>query len=163
MVEFLDFIKSYLETKFGADTDIVTSKRPKVYDAYQVGHEPSKIKTCEIQVQVLDNSEFQPATSFEQENANYTPLQITAYATQMSIKSKMVSASKASLILGEKIKKYIYDLIYARNGDANYNKNILSGRLMSSSPALPMNDGGSLYMTAVRFDFKISYPYVTEG
>jgi len=161
MVEFLDFIKSYLTSKFSSDTSIASTKRPKVYDAYQVGHEPSKIKSCEIQVQVLDNSEFQFATSFDKKNANYIPLQITAYAPQMTISSQTVSAEKASLILGDKVEKYINDLIYAEVGSENRNRNILSGRLMSSSPALPMNEGGSLYMTALRYDFKVLYPYVT--
>ena len=161
MVEFLDFIKTYLESKFAQDTSITASKRPKVYDAYQLGHEPSKIKTCEIQVHILDNSEFQRATSFEEKNVNSVPIQITAYATQMSINSKMVSGQKASLILAEKIEKYIYDLIYSQNGDANHNRNLLGGRLMGTSPAIPMTESGSLYMTAVRFDFKVLYPYVT--
>ena len=163
MVEFLDYVKSYLEDKFSQDTDFTSSKRPKVYDAYQVAHEPSKIKGCEIQVRVLDNYEFQTATSFEQKNVNSVPLQFTVYAPQMSIKSQVVSGQEASLIIAQKIEKYIYDLIYAEKGSSNYNRNILGGRLMSSSPALPMNDSGSLYMTAVRFDFKISYPYVVEG
>jgi hypothetical protein len=159
MFEFLEYIKTYIQNAFANDSDITTDKKPLVYNAYQSNHEPSADKP-EIQIQVLDNNEATRYTTFTNVNANSIPLQITAYVggnNGIKIANITRSAQQGSIIFGDKIIKYLNDLIY--NG---LNENILGGRNIATSPALPMNDGATIYMTAVRFDFTIASPYVVD-
>lgn len=149
MYEFLEYIKEYLQTCFANDTDFTASKKPKLIDSYKTGHEPKMIQP-EIQVQIMDDSENISYTTFCGKEADSTPLQISAYSGQMKIGGVDKNAQHASIIIADKIKKYLYELIYSDD-----KRNILTGRHITSSPALPMNDGGSIYMSAVRFDFTI--------
>lgn len=146
MYEFVEYIKEYIKNCFNADSDISSQKKPDVYDAYKVQHEPKQTKP-EIQVQILDNSEQVNYTTFCGMRAVSIPLQFTAYTGQINIASKAYNAQQGSILLAEKVIKYIYNLIYSQN---NY---ILYGRNITSSPALPMNEGGTIYATSVRFDF----------
>lgn len=156
MFKFLDFIKNYIQAEFQSDSEISNAKKPDVYTAYRKSHEPASSKP-EIQVQIMDNSERTNFTTFCKKNANTIPMQITAYTGQLSINKTQRSAQEASIIFGDKIEKLMYDLIYG-----NINKNILGGRLITTSPALPMNDGGTIYMTALRFEFIVASPYVED-
>jgi len=155
MYQFREDIKTYLENCFNADRDISQAKKPKVYNGYQLQHEPSKTQP-EIQVQPLNYSEDVDFTTFLTRNANDEPLQITVYTGELSIGGTRYSAQDASVLLAEKVDKYMYDYIYGGT-----NKNIQIGSLVSTSPALPMNDGGTVYMTALRYDFTVIYPYAT--
>lgn len=145
MFEFIETIKTYLKNCFAADSDISQAKKPEVYDAYKVGHEPKQTQP-EIQVRIMNNAEQVNYTTFCGVKAISIPLQFTAYTGQLSIAKTMYNAQQASLILADKVRKYIYDLIYSENND------ILYGRHTTTSPALPMNDGGTMYATSVRFD-----------
>ena len=147
MDEFLENIINYLASSFAEDNDLTQSKRPLVYDAYQVGHEPQSSKP-EIQVQIIDSREQTNYTTYCGKRAINIPLQITAYAGQMKFNGIMTNAQHSSLKLADKIVKYIDKLIYS---DKNYG--ISYARHISSSPALPMNEGGSMYASAVRYDF----------
>lgn len=153
MFQFREDLKVYLENCFANDNSITASKKPKIYNGYQVQHEPSA-KEPEIQIQPLDISEQTEFTTFCNKNANSVPMQIGAYTGQMRINGVPYDAQSASVILGEKIEYYINEYIYSCE-----NKNIQQGRLVSTSPALPMNDGGSVYTTILRFDFIVAYPY----
>lgn len=155
MYQFREDLKTYLESCFDADNDISQAKKPKVYNGYQIQHEPSQTQP-EIQIETLSCSENIDFSTFLKKNANNEPLQVTVYTGQLSINSLKYSAQDASVLLAEKVEKYIYDYIYSR-----VNKNIKYGQMVSASPALPMNDGGSVYSTALRFDFTVAYPYVT--
>ena len=147
MDEFLENIINYLASSFANDTDLTPNKRPLVYDAYQVNHEPQASKP-EIQVQIIDSREQVNYTTFCGKIAMNIPLQITAYAGQMKFKGAMTNAQHSSIKLADKIVKYIDKLVY---GDENYG--IRYARHISSSPALPMNESGSMYASAVRYDF----------
>ena len=149
MYEFLEYIKEYLQTCFANDNDFTDAKKPKLIDSYKTNHEP-KMTQPEIQVQIMDNSENISYTTFCSKKADSTPLQISAYSGQMKIGGVDKNAQHSSIIMADKIKKYLYELIYSDDKGA-----ILTGRHIASSPALPMNDGGSIYMSAVRFDFTI--------
>lgn len=146
MYEFLEYIKNYIKNCFADDSDISVQKKPEVYDAYKVGHEPKQTQP-EIQVQIMDNSEQVNYTTFRGVKAYSIPLQLTAYTGQLNINKVAYNAQHASIILADKVIKYIYDLIYSQNND------ILFGRNITTSPALSMNDGGTIYATSVRFDF----------
>lgn len=154
MYYFLEDLKKYLEECFKKDADISVAKKPQVYMGYQIQHEPSS-KRPEIQVQPLGNSEQGNYTTFCGKKANSIPVQVTALTGQLRIGGVDYSAQEASIILGDKIDRYMNDYIYSCT-----NENIYEARMITSSPALPMNETGSVYMTAVRFDFVIAYPYV---
>lgn len=151
---FLDDLEKYLDMCFQNDVDITVSKKPNIYKGYQVQHEPSS-KKPEIQIHRLNTNEQVNFTTFCKKNANTISVQITAFSGQMKIRGVEYSAQDASGILGEKIEQYICDYIYSCN-----NQNIYDGKLITISPTLPMNEGGSIYMTAVRFNFVIAHPYV---
>lgn len=157
MFDFLEYIKEYLKECFDNDSDITTAKKPTICNAYQLGNTITADKP-QIQVQILDNNEATRYTTFCDIKANSIPLQITAYVggnNGIKIGGTQRSTQNGSIIFGEKIIKYLNDLIY--NG---LNENILGGRNITTSPALPMNDGATIYMTAVRFNFTVANPYV---
>lgn len=153
MFQFREDLKVYLENCFANDSSITASKKPKIYNGYQAQHEP-KATEPEVQIRPLDNSEQTEFTTFCNKHANSVPLQFGAYTGQLTIGGVKYNAQDASDILGEKIEHYINEYIYSLK-----NKNIQQGRLVSTSPALPMNDGGSVYTTFLRFDFIVAYPY----
>lgn len=153
MFQFREDIKEYLNECFSNDTSLTPSKRPKIYNGYQIGHEPSS-KFPEIQVQPLNASERVNYTTFCGKNANSLPLQVAVYSGPVKIGGIDYSSQDASVIIAEKAEKYLYDYIYA-----NGNNNIYEGRLVGASPALPMNESGSVYVTVLRFDFVVAYPY----
>lgn len=153
MFHFREELKKYLEDCFSKDGSLTPSKKPKVYNGYQVGHEPSA-KTPEIQIQPLNNSEQREFTTFCGKNANSVPIQIAVYTGQLKIGGVDYNAQDGSTLLGEKVEKYIYEYIYSLKNEQLYN-----GYLVDSSPELPMNDGGTIYTNILRFDFIIAYPY----
>lgn len=154
MYRFLEDLKTYIEYRFQNDSDISVQKKPKVYNGYQIQHSPSS-KNPEIQIQPLNKSETIEYTTFCGKRANSIPVQITALCGQMKIAKIDYSAQDASVVFGDKIDTYVYDYIYGSE-----NKNLYGGRMITVSPALPINDGGSMYATSVRFDFIVAHPYV---
>lgn len=156
MFQFVEDVKSYLETMFDSDNSISSTKKPKIYNGYQVGHEPSQ-KQPEIQIQPLDNSEIIRYTSFCKDNASSIPLQITVYTGQLRISGKDYNAQEASMILADKVNNFMSEYIHKV-----LNKNLVYGRRVGGTPALPMNDTGSMYMTPTRYELQVQEPYV-EG
>lgn len=154
MYRFLEDLKNYLYNRFQSDSDISSQKKPDVYSGYQVQHTPSS-KKPEIQIQPLNKNENVNYTTFCGKRANNVPVQITALCGQMKIAKTDYSAQDASIIFGDKIDDYINEYIYSCD-----NPNIYGGRTITTSPALPINEGGSMYSTSVRFDFIIAHPYV---
>ena len=148
MEEFLDNIINYLKTEFENDAEISETKKPQVLDTYKVGN-TQKAAQPEVQVQILDTREQTNYTTFCGKIAINIPLQITAYCgTKMKFGGIEKNVQHSSIKLAEKIINYIDKLIYAED-----NYGIRQARHISSSPALPMRDNGSMYMTAVRYDF----------
>lgn len=154
MVQFLEDIKEYLNSCFQSDRDFSQAKKPEIFNGYQVQHEPSQTRP-EIQVQPMSNGEAINFTTFCGKRCNTIPVQITSYTGQVKIGGVMKSAREASMLLAEKVEQYLYDYIYSAQ-----NSKLYYGRQMSSTPALPMNDGGTIYATAMRYTFNIAYPYV---
>lgn len=156
MNKFFTWLKNYISTTFANDSEI--TKSVAVENAYKQGNEITTSNVPQIQVQILDNAESQRYSSFyEGENVTYLPMQITAYTGQMKINSVMKSAQEASIIFGEKIKT----LLHARTIQ-EANRNIMRCRITTMSPALPLLEGDKVYTTAVRVEFWIAYPYVSE-
>ena len=145
MFELLENVKEYLKDCFASDADISAQKKPEVYDAYKVNHEPKQTQP-EIQVRILNNSEQVNYTTFCGVQAMSIPMQFNAYTGDLTIAGKKYNAQHASMILAEKVIKHIYNLIYSQEYKIQF------GRHITTSPALPMNDGGTIYVTSVRFD-----------
>lgn len=154
MNEFLEYIKTYLQSKFTEDTEI--TKTITIENAYKQGNEITTTNVPQIQIQIMDNSEVERYSTFEGENVSSIPLQITSYTGQMKIAQITKSAQEASIIFGQKIKKYLNML-----RESNINANILRCRISSMSPAMPLLEGSKVYATAIRCDFWIANPYVS--
>ena len=147
MNDFLDNIINYLTDCFANYSELTQAKRPIACESYKVNNEQQMSKP-EIQVQIVDAREQTNYTTFCGKKAMNIPLQITAYAGQTKFDGILQNAQRSSLKLADKIVEYIDKLIYADN-----NYGIRYARHISSSPALPMNEGGSMYASAVRYDF----------
>lgn len=152
MFEFLEYMKSYLETKFANDNDLPNSFEMKVYDAYTTGHKPTK---TEIQIQIMNDSEVDRYSSFDSTHISNIPLEIVVYAFQMKLDNKMVSAREVSIRIADKVKVFLNEL-----RESNVNDNIKRVRIITTSPALPTIDGEKSYMTAIRCEFWVANPYV---
>ena len=137
----IDDIISYIKKCVKADTDI-DSDIP-IFEAYKYAH---NIDPPEIQVQIINDTEHAGSYTFEGEQASRISVQITAYTRQMKLGGTMISAQRASRILGDKIKQ-----IKAQISDI-----LLSSRA-SLSPAIPTDLGVEIYQTAVRFEFTTKY------
>ena len=154
MFEFLKYIKNYIETKFASDSELPQSFEMKVYDAYTVGHTPSK---TEIQVQLLNDSEVERYSSFDSTHVSNIPLEIVVYAFKMKLSNEMVSPREVSIRLADKVKIMLNEL-----RESNVNDNIKRVRIMTTSPALPTIDGSQSYMTAIRCEFWVANPYINN-
>lgn len=147
MNDFLDNIINYLTDCFLSYSELTQTKRPIACESHKVNNEQQMSKP-EVQVQIVDAREQTNYTTFCGKKAMNIPLQITAYAGQTKFGGIVQNAQRSSLKLADKIVEYIDKLIYADN-----NYGIRYARHISSSPALPMNEGGSMYASAVRYDF----------
>ena len=158
MNNFLEWIKNYIKEEFENDTQIPKTKSVEVYNAYQSGHEVSTTTVPEIQIQILDNSEVERYSTFEEgEKVSYIPLQFTSYTSQMKLNTTMKSAQEWSIRFGDKLKAMLNNL----RTNKVVNKNILSVQVMGMSPAMPLLDG-KVYAAAIRCRFWIANPYVVE-
>ena len=146
MEEFLENIIHYLQSVFNADTDFSEKKKPLVYDAYKVNHEPTASKP-EIQVQITDAREQTNYTTFCGKRAMSVPVQFTAYSGQIG---KETNAQYSSIKIADKIVKYIDELVYGGN-----EYGISMATHISSTLGLPMNDGGTIYASVVRYNFVV--------
>lgn len=156
MNDFLDWIMSYLETQFSADTSIQNTITTKL--GYKAGSEITTSSSPQIAVQIMDNSEVETYSSFEGENISSIPLQFTVYTGKINYNNIITEPQKSSMILGEKIKNILNKL-----RESVVNNNIKRCRISSMSPALPLSDGSKIYSTAIRCEFWIANPYDTEN
>lgn len=132
----------YIQGKIDADEDL--PEGIKVLEAFKYAHKTNK---TEIQVSIIDHTEFVRFTTFEDGKVYVSPLQFNVFATQMTVGNETVSAQKAAYILAQKVIDWlnvidlhaeIPDVLGARNGTYS------SGR--------PFDTGTVLYQTVVRID-----------
>lgn len=148
MYSFLEDMKKYIVDGLNADADISNTYGIVGYDANTKGHTPTK---TEIQFQIMDNNEVERYTSFEGANIYYIPLQITVYAFQMKLATKMESPRIVSIKLGEKIIKQLEALRVVESIPR-----VKRVRLMTTSPAMPFEGGDKAYTTAIRCEFWVA-------
>ena len=112
----IDDIISYIKKCVKADTDI-DSDIP-IFEAYKYAH---NIDPPEIQVQIINDTEHAGSYTFEGEQASRISVQITAYTRQMKLGGTMISAQRASRILGDKIKHWCaIEKINAENAEIEF-------------------------------------------
>lgn len=139
LYDVIDYIQKCCDEDADFEEDV------KVLEAYKYSHTP---KSTEIQVQVIDHSEFVRFTTFEDGKIYTSPLQFNVYGTQMEIGGEMVSAQKCAYIFAQKIinwlnvndlKAAIPEIVSARNGT-----------YASSRPLVDV--GTVMYCSIVRID-----------
>lgn len=151
MDKFLEYMKEYLKTELKNDGILPATFDLGVYDAYTAGHTPQK---TELLIQIMDNSDVEAYGTLEGETTSSIPLQITVYAFQTKLNGVMTSAREVSIKLGTKVKEILNRL------RANViNPNILRTRIMTMSPAMPVQGGEKAYTTAIRCEFWVANPY----
>lgn len=148
MYSFLEDMKKYIVDGLNADADIPKTYNIVGYDAYTKGHTPQK---TEVVFQIMDNNEVDAYTSFEGANIFYIPLQITVVGFQMKIAGTMQSPKSVSLMLGEKVLNLLDALKVVEA-----NKRVKRVRIMTTSPALPLESGEKAFTTAIRVEFWVA-------
>jgi hypothetical protein len=151
MDKFLDYMKDYLKTELKKEGILPSTFDLGVYDAYKAGHTPNK---TELLIQIMDNSEVEAYSTLEGEKVSSIPLQITVFEFQTKLNGVMTSAREVSIKLGAKVKE-----ILNRLRETVINPNILRTRVMTTSPALPIQGGEKSYTTAIRCEFWVANPY----
>ena len=153
MTEFYDFIKNYINDKFRADTDIVADVT--VVDAEISGFKPNSAKN-EVVCEIIDMYENTRTTTFAQgETTSTYVMQFTAFAGKQKIAGEMRNAREVSRLFGGKLKRYLNEFKI----DGSLNANIIGCRHITTSPVLPVEGGEKIYLTAVRYEFVVRYPY----
>ena len=99
----------------------------------------------------MDNNEVDTYTSFEGANVFYIPLQITVVGFQMKIAGTMQSPKSVSLMLGEKVLNLLDALKVVEA-----NERVKRVRIMTTSPALPLESGEKAFTTAIRVEFWVA-------
>lgn len=147
MFELVKIIQKFLANKFAADDDFET--QIAVNDEYMFNH---KLGDTEVQVGLLDNSEYTQASTFEGEQATFAPVQLTVYATQMKFGGKIYNPRDIAMLVADKLCKYM------RNAVEEIDEVILCERTNYAAP-YPMNEGATRYFAAVRYDVVVRCPY----
>lgn len=147
---FLDDIIAYLDSKFANDTSIGASKKPKGYYAYKSGLEPDTTEPF-YTIQLLDNSTA--SETFLREITINVPIQINVFGIKMNINNITHTAQESSIVLGEKIIEFMEEFKYS-------NKNLIACRRITTTPAMPYEDGTKAYTTIIRYNIEINVPYV---
>jgi hypothetical protein len=148
MYNFLEDMKNYIKNGINADVDIPKSYGIEVYDSYTKGHTPQK---TEIQFQIIDNSEVERYNTFDGANIFYIPLQITIFAFQMKLAGIMTSARETSIKIADKVNSLLDALKVVEA-----NQRVKRVRIMTTTPAMPFNDGDKAYTTAIRCEFWVA-------
>lgn len=148
MYSFFEDMKEYIVDGLNADAEIPNTYNIVGYDAYTKGHTPQK---TEVLFQIMDNNEVDAYTSFEGANIFYIPLQITVVGFQMKLAGTMQSPKSVSLMLGEKV----LSLLDATKV-AEANERVKRVRIMTTSPALPLEGGEKAFTTAIRVEFWVA-------
>ena len=133
----------YLEDCLENDQQISASI--DVLEAYKYSH---KLNNSELQVQIIDHSEFERYTTFEDGKVYVCPLQIDVYAKQMTIGNEIMSAQKAAYTLAQKVINWLnVNDVHAEIDD------VISIKNGTYTSAVPVADVGTvLYRCVVRVD-----------
>ena len=148
MYNFFEDMKKYIVDGINADADISKTYNIVGYDAYTKGHTPTR---TEIQFQIMDNNEVDNYTSFEGANVFNVPLQITVVGFQMKLAGEMESPKNVSLKIGDKILKLLNAVKVVEA-----NERVKRVRIMTTTPAMPLEGGDKAYSTVIRCEFWIS-------
>lgn len=149
MKTFTDDIITYIYTNFANDNDF--AKEVKVSYAYD---EDITLKPPYIFVQAIDDSDAEQFDTFDGESISYVPIQISIYCQQMEIGNIKYTAKEASLLIAEKIKQ-----MFSKLSAISWNNNIKLIRRVGGTLAMPVEQGSTTYVSPIRYDYYINYPY----
>ena len=144
LYDVIEYLKDCLDNDNDISADI------DVLEAYKYSH---KLNNSELQVQVIDHTEFERFTTFEDGKIYTCPLQIDVFAKQMTIGNELMSAQKASYTIAQKIINWlnVNDLNEEIGG-------ILSAKNGTYTSAIPVaNVGTVLYRCVVRIDLYLEH------
>lgn len=136
----------YLQAKVNADEELPSIE---VLEAYKYAH---KTKTTEIQVCLIQGSEYKKYTTFEGVEAFVCPFAINVYGAQYTFErdndeTETYSAQKMSYLLAEKVAQW---LDYATIRDTV--TDVIGATDIKIIPGQPFDTGTVLYQSVVRVD-----------
>lgn len=137
----VDEIIEYIQGKINADSDLPDIN---VCDAYKYAH---RVNKTEIQVSIVDHSEFARFTTFEDGKVYISPLQFNIFATQMTIGNETLTAQKASYYLAQKVIDWL-NTIELRDAIPE----VIGARNSKYTSGRPFDTGTVLYQAVVRTD-----------
>lgn len=155
LYDIMDYIKDCID----ADEDL--PEGIDVIEAYKYSH---KVKGNEIQAMIIDHSEYERFTTFEDGKIFISPLQFNCYGKQCTIGNEVVSAQKCAYILAQKVISWLNTKSL---NDAL--GNILSAKNGTYTASMPLQDVGTVvYCSVVRIDLYLqniidTYPEPDEG
>lgn len=141
-----DELKSYLNGKIATDKDLNTTIGIK--QQYPYGH---KAEPPELLLAIIDNTEFETATTFETETVSTVSLQIIPMVNSMNIGGKKYNAQKSCDLLSEKVCKWFEKSTIKENIPK-----IVNTRRVQWSNSYAYESGTTTYYSILRFNLTIT-------
>lgn len=137
-----DDLKSYINGKIATDEEL--NSTISIKEQYPYGHKPNP---PELLLSIIDNTENEQSTTFENETTATVSLQIIPIANSMSIGGKKYNAQKSCNILSEKVCSW-FDKSELKE---NIPK-IINTRRVQYSNSYPYENGTTAYYSILRFN-----------
>lgn len=141
-----DDIKTYLNTKISADTDISASV--EIVETYPYGKTP---KPPQIMLQLADNTENVNGTTFEGERVSTVLLQVIVLASAMNFGNKKYNAQKSCDKLSDKLCNW-----FEKNTIVSGISSIINCRRVQWLPSQPYETGVTTYYSILRFELAVN-------
>jgi len=148
---FIDDIVAYIDEMFAKDTRLTASKKIKGKLAFSTDHIKDATKSFYV---VHCMSKAPKDETFVAVKTLRVYVQIDIYALKGVFGGEQYLAEPMSIVLQDVISEYMHNLKF--NGS---NKNIGLMREVTSSPALPFEDGTKAYQSSLRYEFTIQKDY----
>lgn len=141
-----DELKSYLNGKIAVDKDLSTTIGIK--QQYPYGH---KAEPPELLLAIIDNTEFETATTFETETVSTVSLQIIPMVNSMNIGGKIYNAQRSCDLLSEKVCGWFDKSVVKENIPK-----IINTRRVQWSNSYAYESGTTTYYSILRFNLTVT-------
>lgn len=148
---FIEDLVAYLNNKFAMDSRISNAKKPVGALAFNRKMIEDATKPFFV-IQSLSNSPKDE--TFLRVETITASIQIDVFALKGYFGGKVYLAEPMSIVLQDVISNYMEELKF---GDANDNIRLM--REITSSPAMPFDDGMRAYSASLRYEFTIMKDY----
>lgn len=152
---FMQDIINYIDDKFTNDTRLASAKKPMGSLAFQEDFVQKTTKHFYV-VQCLSNAPKDE--TFVDISTISISLEISVFALKGNFDGNLCSAEVMSINLQDAISDYMAQLKFN-----NANENICLMREITSSPAIPYEDGKRAYFSTLRYEFSIAKDYVSPN